>query len=126
MALFVVRFVVFPVTSFKSFDEQVEQAMYISTAAVASSTIVDMTALVLGGTWNGWGVASLVLWYCDAAFSVLLALLPIWCVLRAVARPCAFTLSELASLVQLTPSPPSPMACKLAGSCSEGIKVSSL
>jgi len=80
--LFILRGIIYPTTTFKTFDESVEQAMYISVAGVASSTLVDMVALVLGRTWDGWGIAAMVMWYCDMTFSVLIALVPLWIIFR--------------------------------------------
>ncbi|CAD6578846.1 MAG: hypothetical protein CYPHOPRED_000683 [Cyphobasidiales sp. Tagirdzhanova-0007] len=66
----------------QSFRDHPEQAAYLSTIAVSASTLVEITAMVLGRTWAGWETAVMVLWYCDVALSIVAALAPYWIMFR--------------------------------------------
>ena len=76
--LFASRWLLFPQKTMQSFRDHPEQAAYLSTIAVSASTLVEITAMVLGRTWAGWETAVMVLWYCDVALSIVAALAPYW------------------------------------------------
>lgn len=79
---FGVRIALFPSSTVAHFEEEPEQTDYISTVSISISTLIEMTALVLGKDWYGWGNAIMVLWYCDVAISLVAAFLPYWIMIR--------------------------------------------
>lgn len=75
---FITRYIMFPSSTIKSIEDDPEQATYLSTVAISTSTIIEMTAMVLGKTWQGWDTAVMVLWYCSVVMALIAALVPYW------------------------------------------------
>ena len=58
--LFTLRWIYFPASTLKMFREEPEQTVYLSTIAISISTLLEMTAIVLGNTWKGWDIVVMV------------------------------------------------------------------
>ena len=79
---FSAKWLLFPATSYHQFSTEPELTYYFSTITVSLSTILEMTALVLGSTWSGWDTACAAFFWCLVVLALFCSVLPFWVSVR--------------------------------------------
>lgn len=99
----------FPAKTRALFETDVEQTAYLSCSGVALATIVELTALIPGSTWNRWEVVSFSLWWVTVAYAMFGSAAVYWILIR----------HEQVHLHNLTPQLLYPLTAVLA-TCAAG------
>lgn len=69
-AVFIARWIVFPKSTATTLTSEFEETTSVSTAVIATATLVEMVSLVLGSTWSRWQYVSYACWWATVAFAV--------------------------------------------------------
>ncbi|WVF70057.1 hypothetical protein IAT40_004844 [Kwoniella sp. CBS 6097] len=76
------RWVIFPKSTAKMFESDVEQTTYLSTTTIASATLVELVSLVCGSTWHNWQYACFGLWWATVLLSLISSTTTYWLLIR--------------------------------------------
>lgn len=82
VTLLATKWILFPASSYHELSHEPERCFFYSSLAITTSTLLNACAQILGGTWAGWDIACMVLWWIDVIFAVLCAILPVWVAVR--------------------------------------------
>jgi tellurite resistance protein TehA-like permease len=96
------------------FETDIDQTTYLSAISIASSTLIELVALIPGQEWHNWQYVALALWWASVLIAMVASVTVYWILIR----------DEEVSLHNLSPSMMYPVTGVLSTASAGSVVVS--